>query len=73
MRPGSRRLEPVPPFAYFKRGMEAMRAGDLRAAKESFKRELARSPDYHELHFWLAVAHVGLGEHDDARKHLASR
>ena len=65
------RVEPEPPFAFFNRGMAAMRAGDLHAAKASFERELARSPDYHEFHFWLAVAHVGLGETTEARKHLA--
>ncbi|MFO1303374.1 MAG: tetratricopeptide repeat protein [Burkholderiales bacterium] len=65
------RLEPEPPFAFFNRGMAAMRAGDLLAAKKSFERELARSPDYHEFHFWLAVAEVGLGQTDEARKHLA--
>jgi len=65
------RLEPEPPFAYFNRGMAAMRAGDLHAAKASFEREIARSPDYHEFHFWLAVAQIGLGETEDARKHLA--
>jgi tetratricopeptide (TPR) repeat protein len=65
------RLEPEPPFAFFNRGMAAMRAGDLHAAKASFEREIARSPDYHEFHFWLAVAYVGLGETAQARKHLA--
>jgi Tfp pilus assembly protein PilF len=65
------RIEPEPPFAFFNRGMAAMRAGDLHAAKASFEREIARSPDYHEFHFWLAVAHVGLGETAQARKHLA--
>ena len=65
------KLEPEPPFAFFNRGMAAMRAGDLQAAKASFEREIARSPDYHEFHFWLAVAHVGLGENAQARKHLA--
>lgn len=65
------RLEPEPPFVYFNRGMAAMRAGDLHAAKKSFEREIARSPDYHEFHFWLAVVLVGLGETEDARKHLA--
>ena len=64
-------LEPEPPFVWFNRGMAAMRAGDLVAAKESFKREIARAPDYHEFHFWLAVAHLGLGEGDEARKHLS--
>ena len=65
------KLEPEPPFAFFNRGMAAMRAGDLQAAKASFEREIARSPDYHEFHFWLAVAHVGLGENAQALKHLA--
>ncbi|MCC6196581.1 MAG: tetratricopeptide repeat protein [Burkholderiales bacterium] len=64
-------IEPEPPFAYFNRGMTAIRAGDFRAAKEMFKRELARQPDYHESHYWLAVAHLGLGESGEARKHLA--
>jgi len=65
------KLEPEPPFAFFNRGMAAMRAGDLHAAKASFEREIARSPDYHEFHFWLAVVDVGLGETAEARKHLA--
>ncbi len=65
------KLEPEPPFAYFNRGMAAMRAGDLAAAKVSFEREVARSPDYHEFHFWLAVVEVGLGDTAEARKHLA--
>jgi hypothetical protein len=59
------KLEPEPPFANFNRGMAALRAGDLVAAKESFKREIARAPDYHEFHFWLAIAHLGLGESDE--------
>ncbi len=64
------KLEPEPPFAFFKRGMAALRAGDLPAAKASFQREIARSPDWHEFHFWLAIALLGLGENADARKHL---
>jgi tetratricopeptide (TPR) repeat protein len=64
------RLEPEPPFAFFNRGMAAMRAGDLHAAKTMFEKEIARAPDWHEFHFWLAVAHVGLGESGAARRHL---
>jgi Tfp pilus assembly protein PilF len=63
-------LEPEPPFSYFTRGLAAMQAGDPRAAKELFKRELVRQPDYHESHYWLAVAHMSLGEDEDARRHL---
>ena len=65
------KLEGEPPFAFFNRGMAALRAGDLIAAKTSFEREISRAPDYHEFHFWLAVALTGLGENDAAKKHLA--
>lgn len=65
-----RRLQPVAPFAYFKDGMKALDARDYRLARRLFERELARASDYHEFHFWLAVALVNLGEVDSARKHL---
>ena len=63
-------LDPEPAFGHFKRGMAAMRAGDLRAAKEAFAREVERAPDYHEFHYWLGITHVHLGEPDLARRHL---
>ena len=31
---------------------------------------MARAPDYHEFHFWLAVTYFGLGEVEPARRHL---
>jgi len=65
------KLEPEPPFGFFNRGMAALRAGDLPAARTSFEREIARSPDYHEFHFWLAVTLQGLGDSEAAKKHLA--
>ncbi len=65
------RIDPEPPFLHFKRGMAALRAGDPAAAKEAFAKEVARAPDYHEFHFWLAVAYYALGELQPARKHLA--
>ena len=65
------KLEPEPPFAFFNRGMAALRAGDLIAAKTSFEREIARTSDYHEFHFWLAVTLNGLGESEEAKRHLA--
>ncbi len=66
------RLEPEPPFAHFKAGMAALQAGDARTARDEFVKELARAPDYHELHFWLAVAYLRLGDTGDARTHLAA-
>ena len=65
-----RRLQPVAPFEDFKAGMTALQARDFRSARRSFERELARSPDYHESHFWLAVALAQLGDTAGARKHL---
>ncbi|NRF67950.1 tetratricopeptide repeat protein [Aquincola sp. S2] len=66
------RLQPDPPFKYFNEGLAAMQRGDYRAARNLFERELARDPDYHEFHFWLALAHLQLGDTWKARKHLAA-
>ena len=56
-----RRLEKVAPFEYFNLGMEALKAGDAMAARDWFRKELARDPDYHEFHFALARAELKLG------------
>jgi tetratricopeptide (TPR) repeat protein len=65
------KIEPYPPFYFFNRGQAALHAGNLVDAREYFKRELDRSPDYHEFHYWLAIADFGLGRVDEARKELA--
>ena len=65
------RLEPEPPFAFFNRGMAAMREGDFQQARALFGREVERAPYYHEFHFWLALALANLGESEGARRHLA--
>jgi len=64
------RIEPYPPFFYFNRGRAALNAGRLAEAREDFMRELDRAPDYHEFHYWLAIADFGLGRVDEARKEL---
>ncbi len=64
------RLQPTPPFAGFEQGRQAMRAGDYRRARDLFEAEVARSPHYHEFHFWLALAHLQLGQTRDASEHL---
>jgi len=66
------RVEGAAPFSFFHRGLAAMEAGEFRAARELFARELARSPDYHEFHFWLALAELRLGNVSRARSELAS-
>jgi Tfp pilus assembly protein PilF len=65
------RIEPTAPFAYFERGIAAMKAGDYRLARDMFEREVQRAAYYHEFRFWLALAYVGLGDMDQARANLA--
>ena len=64
-------IDPEPAFSHFKRGLAAFQAGDMRTARDAFAREVARAPDYHEFHFWLAIAYWNLGETGVARDHLA--
>ncbi len=64
------RLEPYPPFYFFNQGQLAMQQGDFVKARNLFLRELDRSPDYHEFHFWLAVASFKLGDLKDADRHM---
>ena len=63
-------MDPDPPFSFFDRGLAAVRDGDFKAARDLFAKEVDRAPYYDEFHFWLAVAYVGLGEMDQARKQL---
>ena len=64
------RLEREPPFAHFDRGVAAAKAGHYASAREHLLLEMKRDPDYHEFHFWLAQALYGLGDVEQARKHL---
>jgi len=64
-------IEPDPAFAFFNRGIKAMREGDFQTARDMFIREVNRAPYYHEFHFWLASAYAGLGQSEKARKELA--
>jgi len=63
-------IEPTPPYHYFNQGMAALQRGDNRIARDLFKREVARAPYNDEFHFWLAVAHLRLGEAEQARTQL---
>jgi Flp pilus assembly protein TadD len=65
------RLERHAPFHFFHLGIAALEAGDLEAARASFAREVRRSPEYHEFHFWLGVAELRLGNIAAARSELA--
>jgi Flp pilus assembly protein TadD len=63
-------MEPDPPFSFFNRGLKAMRERDFKEARDLFAREVNRAPYYHEFHFWLAAAYIGLGQTDDAQREL---
>ena len=65
------RLYPAPPFHYFDQGMAAWHAKDFARARALFAREVAREPYNDEFHFWLGLAHLGLGEMAPAAKQLA--
>jgi Flp pilus assembly protein TadD len=63
-------LQPYPPFHFFNLGLTAMHKGDFKAAKDLFAKEVDRDAYYHEFHFWLAAAYLGLGEIEQARTQL---
>lgn len=64
-------LQPYPPFKFFDLGVAAMKAGDYAQARDLFAKEIDRSAYYHEFHFWMALANVGLGKWDVVRTELA--
>ena len=64
-------LEPRPPLQDFNRGLAAMKQQDYRTAKEMFAREVARTEDSAEFHYWLGLANYGLGNVEQARTHMA--
>jgi thioredoxin-like negative regulator of GroEL len=65
------RLQPVPPFQYFNKGMLAMQRGDYGTARDLFAREVERAPYDDEFHFWLAQALLRLGDAGQADRQLA--
>jgi tetratricopeptide (TPR) repeat protein len=65
------KLEPEQPFRDFNLGLAAMKRQDYVAAKDLFAREVARTSDYHEFHYWLGLANLQLGNDEQARRSLA--
>lgn len=65
-----RRLQPVVPFAAFDEGLKRLREGRVDEARKLFEKELGGSAGNHEVHFWLAVARLQLGDVEAARRHL---
>jgi Tetratricopeptide repeat len=66
------RMEPYPPYHFFRLGMTAMKQGDYKTAKSMFVKEVDRASYSSEFHFWLAMAELGLGDVTQAQKELAT-
>ena len=64
------RIEPNPPFRLFEQGAAALKGKDFAAARDLFSKALERGAYYHEFHFGLAVAYLGLGDFSKARDEL---
>lgn len=64
------RLDPDPPYRFFRQGVDAMQHGDYGAARDLFAREVARADYNDEFHFWLALAYFELGQQERARRQL---
>jgi Flp pilus assembly protein TadD len=65
------KVEPYPPYYFFRRGMEALQRTDFAAAKLLFEKEVARADYSGEFHFWLGIANLRLGDLKEARAELA--
>lgn len=64
-------LQPVPPYKFFDEGVARMKAGEFAAARQFFRKEVARAAYVAEFHFWLALADYGLGDMASARGEIA--
>ncbi|MBL8278667.1 MAG: hypothetical protein JNL93_18370 [Pelomonas sp.] len=64
-------IQPAPPYKFFDEGLAAMRAGEYAAARQLFRKEVARAAYVPEFHFWLGLANYGLGDVSGARGEIA--
>jgi tetratricopeptide (TPR) repeat protein len=64
-------VQPVPPYKFFDEGVAAMKAGEFEAARQFFRKEVARAAYVPEFHFWLGLANFGLGDVAGARGEIA--
>jgi Tfp pilus assembly protein PilF len=55
-------VQPVPPYKFFDEGVAAMKSGEYAAARQLFRKEIARAAYVPEFHFWLALANYGMGD-----------
>lgn len=63
-------LQAFAPFYFFDQGQAAMQRGEFAEARKLFAKEIERAAYYHEFHYWLALAYLGLHDTKLARKHF---
>jgi tetratricopeptide (TPR) repeat protein len=63
-------VETAAPIGYFERGQQAMREGNPALARTLFEQAVRRGGDFHEFHFALAQALVGVGDYERATRQL---
>jgi len=63
-------LQPYPPFHFFDQGRLAMERGDFTRAGQLFAKEIERAAYYHEFHYWLALAYLGMNDSERASAHF---
>lgn len=64
------RLDPAPPFLFFRQGMAALHAGRPELARRFFAQEVDRAPYHAEFEYWLAVSYIELNDPAHASQHL---
>jgi len=64
------KLQPEQPYELFRQAMVSLQAGDFARARQLLEREIDKVADNHEFHFWLAVAHLKMGDRSRAQRHL---
>lgn len=63
-------IRKIPPFYFFRSGIEAMQREEYALARDLFQKEVKRAPYYDEFNYWLGMAYLKLGDHKAAREQL---
>jgi Tfp pilus assembly protein PilF len=64
-------MEGDAPFHFLHAGLAAMEAGDFNRARNLFRKQVRRAPEYHESHFWLGLAELRLGNIEAAKSEFS--
>jgi Tfp pilus assembly protein PilF len=59
------RLQSLAPFAHYREGLLAARAGNWPRTRDEMQQEIDRNPNFLEAQAWLAQAYLALGDLPD--------